>query len=102
MRCEEYWRNFAVRKLNMNEEEIKEKLDEFSTFEEIPTVKLIRMIYSLSNEEYNSISDKKLWNFAIENGIIDLTWGIGMQDTITMQDMYVIVVRGLKNVANNF
>ena len=36
------------------------------------------------------------------NEIIDLSWGINMQDTITMKDMYVIVVRGIKNVANNF
>jgi len=95
-------RDFAVRKIGMNKREIQERLEEFSIDEEITAVQLIRMIYSLNNEDYDSISDKKLWNFAITNGIVDISWGIGMQDTVIMKDMYVIVTRGVKNIANNF
>ena len=54
----------------MNEEEIKERLNEFSTYEEITAVTLIRMIYALNNDDYNNISDKNLWDCAVSNGLI--------------------------------
>ncbi len=87
-------RNFAVRKLNMNEEEIKERLNEFSTYEEITTGTLIRMIYAIYNDDYNDISDSELWNFAIDNGLTEDVYGISMSENLTMKDMYVMVVNG--------
>jgi len=95
-------RNFAVRRLDMDESVIKSRLNEFSTFEEITTAKLIRMIYALTNEDYSSISDYDLWEFAKENNLIEDVFYAGMGNAITMKDMYIIVANGVESIrANN-
>lgn len=95
-------RNFAVRKLGVNDEEIKAKLDEFSTYEEITAVKLIRMVYSLTDDGHRNISDEELWEDAIDSGLIDISLENGMLNNITMKDMYVIVVNGIELIEKSY
>ena len=94
-------RNFSVRKLGMDNDSIKNRLAEFSTYEEITAVKLVRMLYSLTHDDYNEVSDNKLWSFAINNGLLEDVLGIGMNDNITMKDMYIVVANGVNNIAKN-
>jgi len=91
-------RNFAVRYLDAKEEEIKPKLSEFSTNEGISAIELIRMIYLLKNDDYNEISDSVLWDCAINTGLLYDVDEINMWDTITMKNMYIIVVNGVENM----
>ena len=88
-------RNFSVRKLGMDNDSIKNRLTEFSTYEEITAVKLVRMLYSLTHDDYNEVSDNKLWSFAINNGLLKDVLEIEMWDNITMKDMYIMVANGV-------
>ena len=91
-------RNFAVRYLGLDSKDIKIKLDEFSTPEEITAVKLVRMVYSLRNDEYDKVSDSVLWDWARNSGLLYDVDTVNMWDTITMKDMYIIVVNGIENM----
>lgn len=84
-------RNLSIRKLGTNENEIKGRLEYFSTYEEISAIRLIRMIYALNNEDYNSISDVELWDFANNEGITNDVKSLRMNDNITVKDMYIMV-----------
>lgn len=94
-------RNYAVRRLGMDEEVIKEKLNDFSTYEEITVSTLLRMIYSLNNEDYKTAKDLELWDFAVAKGLLSELNVVDMYDTITMKDMYIIVASYVENVFTN-
>ncbi len=91
-------RNYAVRRLGMDDESIKEKLADFLTYEEIPVSTLLRMIYSLKNDDYKTVSDNAIWDFAVSKGLLSDVGTIDMRDTITMKDMYVIIASYIENV----
>ena len=94
-------RNFAVRRIGADEEEIKSRLSEFSTSEGIPLMTLIRMVYALNNDDYNEFNDDKLWEWAYDTGLLeDMPEKINMWSAITMRDMYIIVVNGVEDIVN--
>ena len=93
-------KNFAIRKYGFKDEELKTKLQRYYTSEPITAITLLRMIYSLENNSNQNATDKAIWEFAIARGLLSDIDIIGIYDTISMKDMYVIVVNYFENTMN--
>ena len=90
-------KNFAIRKYGYKDEQLKGKLERYYTSEPITVINLLRMIYSLENNNASNASDKEVWDFAVDRGMLLDVDIVGKYDTITMKDMYVIVVSYFTN-----
>lgn len=90
-------KNLAIRKYGYKDEELKVKLAKYYTSQPITLITLLKMIYSLESNSGVEPSEDTVWSFAVDRGLFSDVDIIGKYDTITMKDMYVIVVNYFLN-----